>query len=79
MYHHTISRLRGPVTRNRAWWKVAPEPLDADAPRLNACSASEIRTDLVSRVRREIAEGRYDTPQKWNAALDRLLDRLERA
>jgi len=36
-----------------------------------------IRTDLVARVRREIAEGTYDTPEKLDLALERLLDRLE--
>jgi hypothetical protein len=35
------------------------------------------RADLVERVRREIAEGVYETQDKWEAALDRLLDRLE--
>jgi hypothetical protein len=36
-----------------------------------------IRWDLVDRVRGEIANGDYETPEKWQAALDRLLDRLE--
>jgi hypothetical protein len=36
-----------------------------------------IRTDLVERVRREIAAGTYDTPEKWAIALERLLRRLE--
>jgi hypothetical protein len=36
-----------------------------------------IRADLVARVRREIAAGVYDTPEKWDAALDRLLERLD--
>jgi negative regulator of flagellin synthesis FlgM len=37
-----------------------------------------IRPDLVERVRQEIAAGTYDSPEKWEAALDRLLDRLQR-
>jgi negative regulator of flagellin synthesis FlgM len=36
-----------------------------------------IRAELVERVRREIAAGTYDTPEKWALALDRLLDELE--
>jgi len=36
-----------------------------------------VRTDLVERVRREIAAGTYDTPEKFDIALERLLDRLE--
>ena len=70
MYRHTTSRLRGPLSRDRAWWKVAP--------RLRPSPTTGIRSDLVRRVRREIAEGRYDTPDKWDAALERLLARLER-
>ena len=38
----------------------------------------EIRADLVERVRREIAAGVYETPEKWDIALQRLLERLER-
>ena len=38
---------------------------------------SEVREDLVARVRQEIQQGTYDTPEKFQAALDRLADRLE--
>jgi hypothetical protein len=55
--------------------KHAPPPKDAgkNAPSKDA----PIRKELVERVRREIAEGTYDTPEKWDAALDRLFKRLE--
>jgi anti-sigma28 factor (negative regulator of flagellin synthesis) len=36
-----------------------------------------IRYDLVARVRREIANGTYDTEEKLDAALARLLERLD--
>jgi hypothetical protein len=36
-----------------------------------------IRWDLVERVRREIEAGTYDTPEKMDLALERLLKRLE--
>jgi hypothetical protein len=36
-----------------------------------------IRRALVERVRREIAAGTYDTPEKFEAALDRLLSSIE--
>ena len=42
-----------------------PQPIEPD-----------VRLDLVSRVRQEIREGTYDTPEKLQAALDRLADRL---
>ena len=35
------------------------------------------RADLVAEIRRQLAAGTYETPEKWEAALDRLLDRLE--
>jgi hypothetical protein len=34
----------------------------------------EERRQLVFRVRREIAEGVYETPEKWELALDRLFE-----
>jgi hypothetical protein len=37
-----------------------------------------IRWDLVERVRREIEAGTYDTPEKMEVALDRLLQRLNK-
>jgi hypothetical protein len=36
-----------------------------------------IRKELVDRIRREIAAGTYITQEKWEAALDCLLERLE--
>ena len=34
----------------------------------------EIRVDRVAELRRQIAEGSYDSPEKMDAALDRMLD-----
>ena len=36
----------------------------------------EIRIDRVAEIRRQISEGSYETPEKLDAALDRLLDQL---
>lgn len=36
-----------------------------------------LRHDLISRVRQEIEDGVYDTPERFEQALDRLADRLE--
>ena len=35
-----------------------------------------IRFDRVAEIRRQIADGAYDTPERMDAALDRFLDRL---
>jgi len=39
-------------------------------------SASEIRLDRVNAIRAAIADGSYETPEKLDIALDRLLERL---
>jgi hypothetical protein len=38
---------------------------------------SPIRWDLVERVRREIAAGIYETPEKMDIALKRFQERME--
>lgn len=78
MHTHGPSCLEGPVTRDRTWWRL---PVAARSPavsrRLRRSPQSPIRRDLVDRIRQEIAEGTYDTPEKFDAALERLLDELE--
>jgi negative regulator of flagellin synthesis FlgM len=41
-----------------------------------ASSASDIRLDRVNAIKAAIADGSYETPEKLDIALDRLLDRL---
>ena len=41
-----------------------------------AGAASDIRFDRVNAIRAAIADGSYETPEKLDLALDRLLDRL---
>jgi hypothetical protein len=87
MYRHGPTCLAGPVSKARVMWvwsdsgAAATETVTFAAPELPdpLASRADIRLDLVRRVRREIAEGSYDTPDKLEAALDRLLDRLEQA
>jgi hypothetical protein len=71
MNTHGPSCLPGPVTRERDWWSL---PAGADStPNTDA----PVRQPLVERVRREIAAGTYDTPERFEAALERLLHILE--
>ncbi|MEL6894557.1 MAG: flagellar biosynthesis anti-sigma factor FlgM [Planctomycetota bacterium] len=42
--------------------------------RISATDSGEIRVDRVAEIRRAIADGSYDTPEKLDAALDRFLD-----
>ena len=41
-----------------------------------ADAASDIRFDRVAAIKAAIADGSYETPDKLDVALDRLLDRL---
>jgi hypothetical protein len=86
-YHQGTSVLSGPITRSRPWWSegefgeqdaaantsltVSPKPTNS------GMSDRPIRHELVERIRREIANGTYESPEKWHAALQRLLQRLE--
>ncbi len=50
----------------------------SDAARLTdlANSAPEIRQDRVDAVRAKIAQGTYETPEKLDVAVERLLDEI---
>jgi hypothetical protein len=74
MNAHGPGCLPGPVTRDPDWWSV---PAGKDSPQNS--EEAPIRRRLVERVRREIAAGTYDTPEKFEAALEELLRRLEGA
>jgi hypothetical protein len=87
MLTHAFSCLQGPVTRSRLWWYATdldtpnvlndPETLCTENPReTESPEEAPIRWQLVERVRREIAAGAYETPHKWEIALDRLLQRV---
>jgi anti-sigma28 factor (negative regulator of flagellin synthesis) len=52
-----------------------PIPSAEEAP--EQPSADGIRHKLVARIRQEIAAGTYDTEEKWLAAEERLLRRIE--
>jgi hypothetical protein len=89
MHEHGPKCLDGPIRGTSGWWQelgqlggttevAAPPKKKRSRKRARQAEerSSRIRTELVERVRREIAAGAYDTPQKWEEALDRLLDRL---
>ncbi len=41
-------------------------------------SEGRIRWELVQRIRSEIAAGTYETPEKLEKAVERMLERLQR-
>jgi hypothetical protein len=68
---------RGRPRRTPISSPTGPDRLRED-PRMNPQTAdSDIRHELVSRIRQEIMAGTYDSPEKLEAALDRLAARLD--
>jgi len=43
---------------------------------VRAAESGEIRHDLVNQIRAQIASGTYETPEKLDVALDRLMDEI---
>ena len=83
MHEHGPSGCEGPIRGTHAWWRgLGPdkEPASRQAQKSEQDSPGMeepgIRKELVERIRREIAAGTYDTPEKWHAALDNLWTRL---
>jgi hypothetical protein len=84
MQKHGSTCLKGPVRGSRTWWQMGDANPQAEAPPVKkrqrrSSGGAGVRQDLVERVRKEIVDGVYDTPERWEAALDRLLDALDRA
>jgi len=67
MNFHGPCTLKGPLTQDLPWW-AQPRLKSRKRP----AADSGVRTALVARVKRQIAEGTYDTPERWEAALDNL-------
>lgn len=71
------------ASRFSAGQKVAQEPIAdevqiSDAARLaeQAGGAADIRYDRVAEIRAQIAAGTYETPEKLEIAVSRLLDEI---
>jgi len=63
MHIHKARRLDGPITKHRPWWHQEQAAADGTL----------FRAGLVEQIRQEIAAGTYETPEKLEAALERLL------
>lgn len=50
--------------------------LSATTESAAASETGEVRYELVNRIREEIANGTYDTPERFDVAMERLLSRL---
>ena len=90
MHVYGSSQVHGPHNVKGPQNARSPAPQSSDRPappadQLDISPAAaaaaevadgEIRTDLVARVRGEISAGSYETADKLDGALDRLLDEI---
>lgn len=84
---HGAHGPNSPHSPRQAQGPAASRPQTVDqldiSPEANAASqagatseSNEVRTDLVARIKSEIASGTYETADKMDGALSRLLDEI---
>ncbi len=56
--------------------KFSAEALDLGNVQQAESSSAGVRFELVNRIKAEIAAGTYDTPDKMDIALDRMIGRM---
>jgi hypothetical protein len=76
-WHRWRATLAGSIAANRLDSLLIPVPAGAEAEAPEQPGPDGIRHKLVARVRAEIAAGTYDTEEKWLAAEEALLRRIE--
>lgn len=84
MFRHGPSCLEGPVSRTLDAWteKKTPAASSQGDERRSGESLpqpAEFRKELVAEIRRQIAQGTYETPEKWESALELLFQQLQDA
>jgi hypothetical protein len=76
MYCRVPENWEDPVSSSRGGWMHSysrnPSDDSSKKPAWQSFGDDSIRTELVARVRKEIALGIYDTPEKMEVALERL-------
>lgn len=91
MQAHGPKNLQGPIRGTPGWWEQLGKTEKGNEATATArkkrakksghrnytrSNGNAIRADLVQRVRQEIEDGVYETTEKWEAALERLLENL---
>ncbi|MCA9240667.1 MAG: flagellar biosynthesis anti-sigma factor FlgM [Planctomycetales bacterium] len=69
--HAPRSAQGAPATRTQS-----VDQLDISPEAAAASQSGDVRADLVARIKGQIAAGTYETSDKLNGALDRLLDEI---
>ena len=67
-------QTRNKTTGAQAGTQVPVDQLDISAEAQIMQSQGGIRADRVANIRAEIASGQYETPEKINSAVERMLD-----
>jgi anti-sigma28 factor (negative regulator of flagellin synthesis) len=65
--------LEGPASDANDFHRIPEQP---GRKRMSSRKSAPIRIELVERVRRQIANGTYETPEKLEKALGRMFDQL---
>lgn len=65
-----------PAIQDAVQFSEAAQKMSETGASESTSKNSAIRFDLVNRVRAEIAAGTYDTPEKMDAAIEKMLDRI---
>ena len=78
----TVVKSAPPATTFDHMTRLSVAPVSAAAPTTVGSVAEEkgpdgIRHELVARIRQQIADGTYDTEEKWLLAEEALLRRIE--
>lgn len=67
-------QTRNKTTGAQAGTQVPVDQLDISAEAQLMQTQGGIRADRVANIRAEIASGQYETPEKINSAVERMLD-----
>jgi negative regulator of flagellin synthesis FlgM len=73
---HFSTKMSGTQSTDRAGNADRVEISPAANAAIEASESGRVRTDLVNLIRGQIAAGTYDTPEKMNVAMERLLDQM---
>jgi negative regulator of flagellin synthesis FlgM len=73
---HSLHRSQPPQESSATGGADRVDISPAAEAAIAATESGGIRTELVNLIRAQIAAGTYDTPEKMDAALERMLDEI---
>lgn len=73
--HRGEAARAAPPTQGADRVEISPAA-EARLRQVQAAESGQIRTELVNQIRAQIAAGTYETPERLDVALNRLLDEI---